>query len=101
MLFQIQVTRFNEWKADIACFSMKGKGVNMVKTVAIALIVVSVLVIVFGIYSQSQETIISTVGPIDLTTKARQIGYISIFCGMQAIVIVAMLLVIQERKSRF
>ena len=71
---------------------------NVIKIVAIALIVLGVLGLVYGSFSYTKETHELKLGPIQLSVKDKETVNVPVWAGVGAIVIGGLLLVFGNRK---
>jgi LPXTG-motif cell wall-anchored protein len=72
---------------------------NVVKIVAIVLIVAGILGLVYGSFSYTKETHNATVGPIKLSIKDKETVNVPVWAGVGAIVIGGALLLLKNKKS--
>jgi TRAP-type C4-dicarboxylate transport system permease small subunit len=72
---------------------------NLLKTVAVVLIVAGALGLAYGSFSWTRETHEAKLGPIELSVKERQSVNVPVWAGMGAIVIGGALLLFGSKKS--
>jgi uncharacterized membrane protein len=72
--------------------------VNVIKIVAIALIVLGALGLVYGSFSYTKETHELKLGPIELSVKDKETVNVPVWVGVGAIVIGGLLLVFGNKK---
>lgn len=72
---------------------------NVVKIVAIVLIVAGVLGLVYGSFSYTKETHEATLGSIKLSVMEKETVNVPVWVGVGAIVIGSVLLVFGSKKS--
>jgi uncharacterized membrane protein len=72
---------------------------NVVKIVAIVLIVAGVLGLVYGSFSYTRETHEATLGQIKLSVMEKETVNVPVWVGVGAIVIGSVLLVFGSKKS--
>jgi uncharacterized membrane protein len=72
---------------------------NVVKIVAIVLIVAGVLGLVYGSFSYTKETHEATLGQIKLSVMEKETVNVPVWVGVGAIVIGSVLLVFGSKKS--
>jgi len=72
---------------------------NVLKIVAILLIVAGVLALVYGGFTYTKDTHETTLGPIEVSVKDKQTVNIPIWAGVGAIAIGSVLLLLGRKKS--
>ena len=72
---------------------------STVKIIAIVLIAVGILGLVYGSFSYTRETHDLKVGPLDVSIKDRQTVAIPIGAGVGAILVGAVLFVLERKKT--
>ena len=72
---------------------------NPTKLVAIALIVVGALVLAYGGFSYTKDTTVVKLGPIEISTKEKQMVNVPMWVGIGAIVVGGLLLVLGSKKG--
>jgi TRAP-type C4-dicarboxylate transport system permease small subunit len=72
---------------------------NLVRIVAIALIVAGVLGLAYGSFSYTKETHKATLGSLELSVKDKETVNIPVWAGVGAIVLGGVLLLVGGRKS--
>ena len=72
---------------------------NVIKVVAIALIIAGVLGLTVGSFSYTQQTHEARIGPIELSVKENKTVNVPLWAGIGAIVAGGLLLVLGGRKS--
>lgn len=72
---------------------------NIVRIVAIVLIVAGVLGLVYGSFSYTKETHETDIGPIELSVKEKQSVNVPVWAGVGAIVAGGAILLFASKKS--
>lgn len=72
---------------------------NIIKMAAIVLIIAGVLGLVYGGFSYTKETHGTTVGPVEMSVKDKQMVYIPVWAGVGAIAIGGVLLLLGSKKA--
>lgn len=71
---------------------------NIIKMAAIVLIIAGVLGLVYGGFSYTKDTHETTVGPVELLVKDKQMVNVPIWAGVGAIAIGGMLLLFGSKR---
>ncbi len=72
---------------------------NVLKLVAIVLIVAGVLGLAYGSFSYTKDTHAIKVGPVELSIKEKETVNVPLWAGVGAIVLGGVLLVVGSRKG--
>jgi hypothetical protein len=84
--------------ADRSAYT-RGKNMNTLKVVALALIAAGVLGLIYGSFTYTKDTHEAKIGPIELAVKQKETVNVPVWAGVGAIVIGAGLLLAGGRKG--
>jgi len=72
---------------------------NVIKLVAIALIVAGVLGLIYGGFSYTKDTTAIKLGPIELSVKEKETVNVPVWAGIGAIIVGGVLLIFGSKKG--